>query len=240
MRHRLPLPARRAGPPRGLLAGRHARASWAAATSEVGSPTEKVRVVSEKYPPSLPPKSVTTMSPSSMTRSVGSWCGEAPFGPRSDDGEGGGVVPSSTNAPAMNPARSRSVRPEKRSRRAAPSPGRRRRRRRRAARSRPRPSPVAGGRPRSRPDRKRTSGTASWRASRKRVQVWSPMAAVLTPASRSAGPGRPAAPSRPRPPCRRRPGRRRPGAPRARAPGAYGRPVAGMTAMVSRSDAIAR
>ena len=46
-----------------------------------GRSTTTVRVMSEKYPPTVPPKSSTTSSPARIAREPGSWWGEAPFGP---------------------------------------------------------------------------------------------------------------------------------------------------------------
>ncbi len=49
-----------------------------------GSPpvTQTVRVMSLPYPPSVPPMSISTIgSPAAITRSPGSWCGDALLGP---------------------------------------------------------------------------------------------------------------------------------------------------------------
>ena len=46
-----------------------------------GSPTAMVRVMSAWYPPYWAPKSIVTRSPRRSGRSVGEWCGMAPFGP---------------------------------------------------------------------------------------------------------------------------------------------------------------
>ena len=46
-----------------------------------GSPVNTVRVMSEQYPPIVPPKSQTTASPAPTSREPASWWGLAEFGP---------------------------------------------------------------------------------------------------------------------------------------------------------------
>ena len=83
-------------------------------SSSVGSPTCTVRVVSDPYPYFSPPKSSTTMSPSSMTRSPISWWGFAPLGPDPTTVKSTCECPNRRSRPARSAATSVSRRPANR------------------------------------------------------------------------------------------------------------------------------
>ena len=76
-----------------------------------GPVTQIVRVVSDAYPPSVPPMSSTIGSPPAMTRSPGSWCGDALLGPEATIEKSARSWPSATSRSRTSRATSASVRP---------------------------------------------------------------------------------------------------------------------------------
>src|SRR5262249_49849978 len=89
--------------------------SYTRRASGPGSPTDTVRVMSEQYPSTMQPKSHTIISLCSMRRTLGMWCGFAPFGPDAMIGSKlFPLAPRSRIANSSSSAKARSLRPSAR------------------------------------------------------------------------------------------------------------------------------